>query len=112
MRVDGISSAYSALVAHERKLDASARNVANANTRDYKAQEVVIEGDETGHVRARERVNRESGAPDPDTGRESSNVDHGHEAVEQIRAKAGYRANLRSIETQAEVRKRAIDLLA
>ena len=86
------SIAHSGLQAAQLRLDASAHNVANMNTPNFRRQVVAQEAAGSAGVRA--TVQRTQGA---------EGVALEQEAVEQMSATYAFKANLQTIKTQDEM---------
>jgi len=84
--ISAINSAFSALRAYGRAVEANAHNMANINTGDYRADEAVFESVSQGGV----VVEIEKGAPPPPG---QSGVDLVDEMADSISFKAGFQAN-------------------
>lgn len=87
------SIAYSGLGAAQLRLDASANNVANMNTPNYRRQ-VVAQEEAADSAGVRATVQREQAA---------QGVALEKEAVEQMSATYAFKANLQAIKTQDEM---------
>lgn len=112
--IGAINSGLSALNAMTAKMGAAAENVANLNTRGYKAARVDVASDGHGGVTA--EVSRKDApgpfAPDPDTGGvvEMSNVDLAEEMVGMIVTRRAYEANVKAIKTADEMLGTLLDM--
>lgn len=105
--MDPMSMALSGLGASARQLAVGANNLANLNTRDYKAKRLDLEDQAGGGVRP--AALRESEAPAVPEG---SNVDLPTELVGQMLPSVAYKANLEVILTQDQMTGQALDLKA
>lgn len=97
--------ATSGLVHQQRRLDASASNVANVTTEGYRSLRVEGETREKGGVDS--TVSRAESAPTEDT---LSDTDIATEQVHQISASASFKANLTVIETADEMDRALLDI--
>lgn len=96
------SIASSGLQAAQLRLDASANNVANMNTANYR-REVVAQQEAADSAGVRARVQREQ---------EADGVALEKEAVEQMSATYAFKANLQTIKTQDEMIGSLLDVKA
>lgn len=115
--IGSIGSALSGLQAIQTRFDATAQNVANADTDGYKALGVTAQEAAGGGVTT---VVSRSNAAGPTVAEtrggtempvEKSNVDLTQEIPEMVAAKPLYQANLRLIQTQNEMLGSIVDLI-
>ena len=116
MSITGIAAAQSGLMAQTRRLQASAHNVANLNTDNFKSVQVSIQESSSPGAGVETTISR-SEAPGPplldEAGviiGEGSNVDLVDEAVTRLTARRAYEANLISIEAESEMSRSLFDL--
>ena len=112
-----VDSALSAVSAYQKKMDVTADNVANVTTDRFKKSRVSMSENKNGGVRAEvDRVDTpgitidRAGENGPEAV-ESSNVDLAEEIPNMIMAKAGYTANLKTIESQDQILGNLMDIL-
>ncbi|MCF8129192.1 MAG: hypothetical protein K9N10_11805 [Deltaproteobacteria bacterium] len=115
--VGSIGNNVAALKALGTKMDVTARNIANANSDEYKKSRAILKEDPNGGVDAHvERID----TPGPSivsvengqkSERELSNVDLTEEMTEMIVTQHSYTANLKSIETEDEMLGAALDIV-
>ena len=112
--ISGINSSLAALFTFGNKLSVTAGNVANVNTNGYKKRVATISNDSTEQPQLDVRTSNEPGALIQEDGlmRETSNVDLAEELPQMIVSQRGYEANIKAMETQDEVLKSTIDVLA
>lgn len=113
--VNRIDSTLAALSAFSSKLSVTAGNVANCTTDGYKRIEATISEDSQGSPGITLRKDETAGTMAQDsTGslRELSNVDLNQEMPQMIIAQRGYEANLKALETQGDMLKATLELLA
>ena len=112
--VSGINSTLAALFTFGKKLSTTAGNVANVNTDGYKKRVASINDNSEGQPQLEVRESNEPGALIQENGvmRETSNVDLAEELPQMIVAQRGYEANIKALETQDQVLKSTIDILA
>ena len=89
-----LSAAASGLFAQSRRLEASASNIANANSEGYVPQQVALSEGPGGGVVARVLPPQQS-EPAP-------RVDIEHEVVDRISASRAYEANLAVLRSESE----------
>lgn len=115
--IGSISSALSGLQAAQTRLDATAQNLANANTDGYKSLEVTAR---EGAARGVETTVTRTNTPGPQVAEtlggietlvEKSNVDLSQEIPQLVTAKPLYQANLKAIQAQNEMLGSLLDLL-
>ncbi|MFO7767185.1 MAG: flagellar basal body rod C-terminal domain-containing protein [Pelovirga sp.] len=109
-----INTSISALNALGKKQATSANNIANSESEGFKKSRVVLEEGEKGTVSAKNQVVNTPGTminqPDGSL-RETSNVDLATEVTTMIPTKHAYQANLKALQTSAEMEKTTLDLL-
>ena len=109
----GINTAASGLTANQRRLQISAHNTANLNTKNFKKSRASLKEGKHGGVEATVRKEEVPGTPtqetDPSDGA-SANVEIAEETVEQISARRGFKANAQVIRTQDEMLGKLLDL--
>lgn len=113
--ISTIGSSLAALSAFSTKLSATAGNVANCATDGYKRTEATISEDNQGLPGIALRKVETAGATVQDSEgslRELSNVDLSQEIPQMIIARRGYEASLKTLETQKEILKATLELLA
>ena len=112
--VSGINSSLAALFTFGKKLSNTAGNVANVNTDGYKKRVATIKEDSAGQPELDLRTSDEPGALIQENGvvTETSNVDLAEELPQMIVTQRSYEANIKALETQAQVLKSTIDILA
>jgi len=111
--IAGITSALSGLQANQLSFDATANNLANLDTPGYQAVHVTQNAGPDGSVStslSTDPTTVLATSSDGDTIR-LSNVDPVTEAVDSIVARAGYTANLKSIEAGNEMLKKTYQML-
>jgi len=111
--IAGITSALSGLQANQLAFDATADNLANLDTPGYQALRVNQNAAPDGGVSTSLSADPTpvlATSADGDT-IQLSNVDPVTEAVNSIAARAGYTANLKSIEAGNEMLKKTYQLL-
>jgi flagellar basal-body rod protein FlgC len=112
-----VNNALSALNAFRKRLDVTANNIANVDTDDFKKSRVTMEEASSGGVQANIQQVNTPGIPkqvyqdDALVERESSNVDLIEEIPEMVTAKAGFRANLKSVSAQHQALGSLLDIL-
>ena len=116
--VNGINSALSGLLAHEKKLEVSSNNVANINTDDFKKSRATLQEEANGGVTVDIQKVETPGSPIPynegenQTSSETSNVDYAEEAVSVMTTSHGFEANLKTIEAEDEMLGSLLDIMA
>jgi len=115
--VGSIGNSVAALKALGTKMDVTAKNIANANSDEYKKSRAILKEDSNGGVGAHVEtidtpgpsiVSIENGQKSE---RELSNVDLTEEMTEMIATQHSYTANLKSIETEDEMLGAALDIV-
>jgi len=110
-----INTSISALNALGKKQATSANNIANSESDGFKKSRVVFEEGEKGTVSAKTQVVNIPGTmlhqPDGSL-KEASNVDLGTEITAMIPTKHAYQANLKALQTTAEMEKSTLDLIS
>ena len=116
--IESMNSAGSALYAFQKKMNSTANNIANANTDGYQKSRVSFSEHSSGGVEAeidriQERVTL-TGSPEEISVEASvpSNVDLAEEIPHLMIAKAGYTANLKTVQTQNEMLGSLLDVMA
>lgn len=116
--VPALDAATSALQAFSQKLGITAGNIANVNTDGFKKSRAVFQEGPNGEVEVREQPMNMPGLPlENDTpggaaSRESSNVGLEEEIPELITSVYGFRANLKTVKAQDEMRGHLLDTVA
>ncbi len=118
MMISGLGGTLSSLRAHERKMAATADNVANVNTNGFKRHQAVLAEGREGAVRL--HLNRDPSpapkdpfAPEaPGVERELSNVDLADEMSGMLPTEIGYKANLKTIRAHDAMIGSLLDILA
>ncbi len=115
--MDPVSSALSAVTAFQKKMNVTANNIANVQTNEFKKSRVTLEEGDNGGVEAQVQQLDTPGIPmetiqdNTVTEVESSNVDLAEELTEMIPTKAGYSANLKTLQVQDEMLGSFLDLM-
>lgn len=112
-------SSVAGINAFFRKMDATANNVANMNTNNYKRRVAHISQDKNGFPETKIAIDKTPGVENPrKTGepdgppREMSNVDYADEVLNMIEAKTGVKANVRSLQFTRETFDSLLDIFA
>ncbi len=109
-----IHTSMSALNALGKRQAASANNIANSDSDGFKKLRVVFEEGEKGTVATKTQVVSTPGTminqPDGSL-KEASNVDLATEITAMIPTKHAYQANLKALQTSAEMEKTTLDLI-
>lgn len=109
-----INTNISALNALGKKQATSANNIANSESNGFKKSRVVLEEGEKGTVTAKSQMVNTPGTmlnqPDGSL-KEASNVDLATEVTAMIPTKHAYQANLKALQTTAEMEKTTLDLI-
>jgi len=109
-----VNANISALNAIGKKQAASANNIANSESEGFKKSRVVLKEGEKGTVTAKTQVVNTPGTminqPDGSL-TEASNVDLANEITSMIPTKHAYQANLKALQTSAEMEKSSLDLI-
>ncbi len=109
-----INTSLSALSALGKKQAASANNIANSGSETFKKTQVVLAEGNKGTVTAKARVVNTPGIminqPDGSL-TETSNVDLASEITSMIPTRHAYQANLKALQTSAEMEKNTLDLI-
>ncbi len=111
--IAGISSSIAAIYAFGSKLAGTANNIANVNTDGYKKTVSTISEGKQGLP---ETNQGKSSTPGPIVQveglfKETSNVDLAEEFPQMVLAQRGYEANIKSLQTQAELTKLLMDII-
>jgi len=109
-----INTSISALNALGKKQATSANNIANSQSDGFKKSRVVLEEGEKGTVTTKTQAINTPGTMinQPDgTLTETSNVDLATEVTGMIPTKHAYQANLKALQTTAEMEKSTLDLI-
>ncbi|MBD1401461.1 flagellar basal body rod C-terminal domain-containing protein [Pelovirga terrestris] len=109
-----INSNISALNALGKRQATSANNIANSDSEGFKKSRMVLEEGEKGMVTAKSQavntpgtmINQPNGSMT-----ETSNVDLATEVTDMIPTKHAYQANLKALQTTAEMEKATLDLI-
>ena len=112
----GFAMALSGIQAGGRLLGASAHNIANAQTENFKRTQATLEESSVGGVTVSlSRDNRPGPqlptGDDPFTFRQGSNVDLGEELIHTLEATNIIEANLASMRTQVKVLGSLLDIM-
>ena len=112
----GFAVALSGIQAGGRMLGASAHNIANAQTENFKRTRATLEGASAGGVIVTLEKDNRSGpqfstGDDPFTFREGSNVELEEELIHTLKATHLIEANLASIRTQDQVLGSLLDII-
>jgi flagellar basal body rod protein FlgG len=113
--VNGISSSPAALSAYSTKLAVTANNVANFTTDGFKRTEATISQDSYGAPDVTLQKVEMAGptVQYPEEGqRELSNVDLSMEMPQMMVARRAYEANLKVLESQNDMLKATLEILA
>ena len=109
-----INTNISALQALGKKQSVSANNIANSETAGFKKSQAIIESDNNGAVTTRTQPVNTPGTminqPDGSL-QEMSNVDLAQEVTDMIPTKHAYQANLKALQTTAEMEDSVLDLI-
>ncbi len=112
------SAALSAISAFQKKINATADNIANVRTDGFKRNRIILSEGENGGVKAEvvkdELTNgaiHETYADDTVTETEGSNVDLTDEIESLITARHAYSANLKTLRTANEMLGQLIDIM-
>ncbi len=109
-----INSSISALQALGKKQNTSANNIANSNSNAFKAERTLLtQGPEGQVIAASQPVNTPGvmlNQPDGSM-KELSNVDLAQEVTGMIPTKHAYQANLKALQTGAEMEESTLDLI-
>lgn len=109
-----INNNISALRALGQKQATTANNIANAETREFKKSRTVLEEGTKGAVTAKNQVVNTAGTMINQADgslEEMSNVDLVEEVTNMIPTKHAYEANLKAIQTTAEMEEKTLDLI-
>jgi|GEM_PF-6358764 flagellar basal-body rod protein FlgC len=115
--IRSIGSSQAALTAYSSHLNASANNIANINSQEYKSKDVVINEGQNSRPEAQVRTNNSPG-PLRETisqegkakSMEMSNTDISKEMTDMVSSEKAYTANLKTIGTQSEMTGSIIDI--
>ena len=114
---EAINTALSALRATLRKQDATAHNIANVNTHDFKKSRAVFE--ETSPAGVKVTISRVEtpGTPLPHDdaigdGHEMSSVSLEEELVDLITTQHTFTANIKTLQTEDEMQGALLDIIA
>ena len=109
-----INNSMSALQALGTKQSVTANNIANSVTAGFKKSQTILEEGQTGAVTAKVQPVNTPGTMinQPDGSMEElSNVDLVQEVTDMIPTKQGYEANLKALQTSAEMEDTVLDLI-
>jgi len=112
--ISGIGASLAGVAAFEKKLSATAENIANSNTKDYKKSESVITEDDAGLPElSLKRIDTPGPLVQESDGTisEQSNVDLAEELTQSIVAQRGYEANIKALQAQNRMLGTALDIL-
>ncbi len=109
-----INSNISALQALGKKQSVTANNIANSETAGFKKSQTILESGQNGAVTTKTQpintpgtmINQPDGSLE-----EMSNVDLAQEITTMIPTKHAYQANLKALETTAEMEDTVLDLI-
>ncbi len=112
------SATLSAISAFQKKLDATADNIANLRTDGFKRNRTILSEGENGGVKAQVIKDEETPGPVHETyandtvaETEGSNVDLAQEMASLITVRHAYQANLASLKTEEEMLGQLIDIM-
>ena len=112
------SAALSAISAFQKKLDATADNIANVMTDGFKRYRTILSEGENGGVKAQVVKDEKTPGPihetyadDTISETEGSNVDLVDEMASLITVRHAYQANLATLKTEDEMLGRLIDIM-
>jgi flagellar basal body rod protein FlgG len=104
--IPALDAAASALQAYDKKLQATAHNIANMNTEGFKKSRVILQEGHPGGVTASIQKIDTPGSPlvSPENSAisESSNVDLGEEMINLMTSKHAFQADLKIINAEEE----------
>lgn len=109
-----INTSISALMALGKKQAVTANNIANSESRGFKKSQTVLEEGRNGAVTAQTQPVTTPGTKilQPDGAlEEQSNVDLVAETVSMIPTQHAYQANLKALQTSAEMEDSTLDLI-
>ena len=111
--ISGIGASLAGLGVFEKKLSATANNIANSNTSGYKKTESEINDDGSGLPELNlKRVDIPPLVQEADgKTSEQSNVDLAEELTQSMVAQRGYEANLKVLQAQNNMLGSALDIL-
>ena len=115
--INNINSALSGLLAHNKKTEVTANNVANINTDDFKKSRALLQEETNGEVTVDIQKIETPGVPivytegEEKTSTETSNVDYTEETVSMITTSRGFEANLKVIQTEDEMLGSLLDII-
>ncbi len=114
--MDGLHAAYSGLVAYGRKTSVSGHNLANAETRNFKKNRLILETQNGGGVTTQLEGPDSNQNPTPPVEEvkqsETTGVDLGEEMVQLTTSQRAFEANAESMKTQNEVLGTLVDIMA
>ncbi len=116
--MESLSISLSGLKAQTTRLSATASNIANLATPNYKAQRVVMTTNPSGGVLAVLSRDLSPGRPIPQTeglpaqDKETSNVDLATELVNLMTIRQGFRANLQAVKTILRTKGSVLDVVS
>ena len=116
--MDAFSISLSGLAAQTTRLNATANNIANSNTPNYKAQRVVTTTAPSGGVSAMVSTDLSAGQPLaqvdglPSQDGETSNVDLASEMVNLMTIRHGFQANLQALKASIQSKGSVVDIIS
>jgi flagellar hook protein FlgE len=115
--LEAMNTALSALGAYLKKQDVTANNIANVNTNDFKKTRAVFEETSPDGVRVTLSRVEAPGTPLPPdevigAGHEMSNVSIEAELVDLITTQRGFEANVKTVQTENEMQRTLLDIIA
>lgn len=115
--LSGLNGSLSSLQAHQQKMTVAAGNIANADTRGFKALRATLAEGASGEVRVHLHQDRSPSPTDPMAGggpgleKTLSNVDMADELSGMIPTEIGYAANLKTFRTHDDMVGTLLDTL-
>ncbi|MBW2568022.1 MAG: hypothetical protein JRD93_17670 [Deltaproteobacteria bacterium] len=110
-RIPASNIAVSSILALEKKLDVTANNIANVNTDEFKKSRVIFQTGDSSGISAKITKVDIPGTMQPN-GLESSNVVLAEEFADLITTQHSNTANVKVIETEAEMQEHILDIFA
>lgn len=108
--INSLGNNLAGLKAYSTQVNASAHNIANVNTDEFKSQDAIVQEDQNSQPKAVVRKDNSPGAVKQtisEDGKEKlqemSNTDIAKEMVKTISAEKAYTANLKTVETQDQM---------
>jgi flagellar basal-body rod protein FlgC len=112
--INGIGASLAGIAAFEKKVSATANNIANSNTAGYKKTESVITENGAGLPELNVKRTETQGplVQEADgTISEQSNVDLAQELTQSMVAQRGYEANIKALQAQNNMMRSTLDIL-